>query len=121
VIEQARGLQVPATVTFIPDHGEASPFLDGAAVGHGAANSEFEIPAFIWVNAVYRKAHPENVAAFEANASKEIRSHDVFYTVADLTGITWPGAAPAKSFASEHFIPDGTKEHLVRGVLVARP
>jgi glucan phosphoethanolaminetransferase (alkaline phosphatase superfamily) len=124
VIEQARGLQVPVTVTFIPDHGEASPYLDGGAVGHGAAiyvPAEFQIPAFIWVNATYRKAHPEKVAALEANASKEIRSHDVFYTVADLMGITWPGAAPERSFASEHFNPDGTKQHLVRGVLMARP
>jgi glucan phosphoethanolaminetransferase (alkaline phosphatase superfamily) len=124
VIEQARGLQVPATVTFIPDHGEASPYLDGAAVGHGAANyvpAEFEIPAFIWINAAYRKAHPEKVAALETNASKEIRSHDVFYTVADLMGITWPGAAPERSFASERFVPDATKQHLVRGVLTTRP
>jgi glucan phosphoethanolaminetransferase (alkaline phosphatase superfamily) len=124
VIEQARGLKVPATVTFIPDHGEASPSLDGGAVGHGAAKyipAEFQIPAFIWVNAAYRKAHPEKVAALEANASKEIRSHDVFYTVADLMGITWPGAAPERSFASERFVPDGTKQHLVRGVLTTRP
>jgi glucan phosphoethanolaminetransferase (alkaline phosphatase superfamily) len=124
VIEQARGLQVPATVTFIPDHGEASPSLDGGAVGHGAAHyvsAEFEIPAFIWVNAAYRKAHPEKVAALEANAAKEIRSHDVFYTVADLMGITWPGTAPERSFASEHFVPDATKQHLARGVLTARP
>ena len=124
VIEQARGLQVPATVTFIPDHGEASPSLDGGAVGHGAAqyvSAEFQIPAFVWVNAAYRKAHPEKVAALEANASKEIRSHDVFYTMADLMGITWPGATPEKSFASEHFVPDGTKQHLVRGVLMTRP
>jgi glucan phosphoethanolaminetransferase (alkaline phosphatase superfamily) len=124
VIEQARTLQVPATVTFIPDHGEASPNLDGGAVGHGAAHyvpAEFEIPALIWVNAAYRKAHPEKVAALEANASKEIRSHDVFYTVADLMGITWPGAAPEKSFASERFVPDTTKQHLARGVLITRP
>jgi glucan phosphoethanolaminetransferase (alkaline phosphatase superfamily) len=124
VIEQVRALQVPATVTFIPDHGEASPSLDGGAVGHGSAQyvpAEFEIPAFVWVNAAYRKAHPEKVAALEANASKEIRSHDVFYTVADLMGITWPGAAPEKSFASERFVPDATKQHLARGVLTTRP
>jgi glucan phosphoethanolaminetransferase (alkaline phosphatase superfamily) len=124
VIEQARGLHVPATVTFIPDHGEASPSLDGGAVGHGAAHyvsAEFEIPAFIWVNAAYRKTHPEKVAALEANASKEIRSHDVFYTMADLMGITWPGAAPERSFASERFVPDATKQHLARGVLTTRP
>jgi glucan phosphoethanolaminetransferase (alkaline phosphatase superfamily) len=124
VIEQTRALQVPATVTFIPDHGEASPYLDGGAVGHGSAHyvpAEFEIPAFIWVNDAYRKAHPEKVAALEANASKEIRSHDVFYTVADLMGITWPGAAPERSFASERFVPDATKQHLARGVLTTRP
>jgi glucan phosphoethanolaminetransferase (alkaline phosphatase superfamily) len=124
VIEKARGLQVPATVTFIPDHGEASPYLDGGAVGHGAAHyvpAEFEIPAFIWVNSAYRKAHPEKVAALEANASKEIRSHDVFFTVADLMGITWPGTAPERSFASESFVPDAAKQHLARGVLLARP
>jgi glucan phosphoethanolaminetransferase (alkaline phosphatase superfamily) len=124
VIEQARGLQVPATVTFTPDHGEASPSLDGGAIGHGSAQyvpAEFQIPAFIWVNAAYRKAHPEKVAALEANASKEIRSHDVFYTVADLMDITWPGAAPERSFASERFVPDATKEHLARGVLTTRP
>ena len=124
VIEQAGALTVPATVTFLPDHGEASPYLDGGAVGHGAAHyvaAEFEIPAFIWVNAAYRTAHPEKVAALQANAAKEIRSHDVFYTVADLMQITWPGTAPQKSFASERFVPDSTKEHLMRGILGKRP
>jgi glucan phosphoethanolaminetransferase (alkaline phosphatase superfamily) len=124
VIEGARRLRVPVTVTFVPDHGEASPYLDAGAVGHGGARyvaAEFEIPAFVWTNAVYRSAHPEKVAALEANASKEIRTHDVFYTVADLMEITWPGADPARSFASEHFVPDATKEHLARGVLLKRP
>ena len=124
VIEQASALKVPATVTFLPDHGEASPYLDGGAVGHGAAHyvaAEFEIPAFIWVNAAYRTAHPEKVAALQANAAKEIRSHDVFYTLADLMQITWPGTAPEKSFASERFVPDSTKEHLMRGILGKRP
>ena len=124
VIEQARGLQVPVTVTFVPDHGEASPYLDGGVVGHGAAHyvsAEFEIPAEIWINAAYRKAHPEKVAALETNASEEIRTHDVFSTLADLMGISWPGADPARSFASGRFVPDATKEHLARGVLIARP
>jgi hypothetical protein len=77
VIEQASALKVPATVTFLPDHGEASPYLDGGAVGHDAAHyvaAEFEIPAFIWVNAAHRTAHPDKVAALQANAAREIRS-----------------------------------------------
>jgi len=124
VIERARLLKVPATVTFMPDHGEASPFLDDGAVGHAGvkyAAPEFKVPAFVWMNTAYRKAHPEKAAAIESNASKEIRTHDVFYAVADLMGITWPGAEPAKSFASERFVPDATDEYLARGVLVKGP
>src|SRR5579859_219175 len=124
IIEQARPLQVPASVTFVPDHGEASPYLDGGAVGHDGAvyvAAEFKIPAFVWINTAYRSAHPEKVAAIEANASKEIRTHDVFFTLADLMDITWPGADPTRSFASEHFVPDATKEHLARGALIERP
>jgi glucan phosphoethanolaminetransferase (alkaline phosphatase superfamily) len=124
IIEPARRLAVPVTVTFVPDHGEASPLLDGGAVGHGSARyiaPEFEIPAFVWTNAAYRKAHPDKIAALEANASKEIRTHNVFYTMADLMGITWPGADPANSFASERFVPDATKQHLARGLIVTRP
>ncbi|MDE2137776.1 MAG: phosphoethanolamine transferase [Gammaproteobacteria bacterium] len=124
VIEAAQTLPVPATVTFVPDHGEASPYLDNGAVGHGSAHyvpAEFEIPAFVWVNAAYRAAHPAKVAALAANCAKEIRSHDFFHTVADLMGIGWPGADPRRSFASAQFVPDATGEYLMRGVLARGP
>jgi hypothetical protein len=42
----------------------------------------------------------------QQNAGKEIRSHNVFYSVADLMGIQWPGARAAESFASAAFVPD---------------
>jgi len=124
VIEQARRLRVPASVTFIPDHGESLPALDGGAAGHGQAfynAAQFEIPAFVWVNDAYRAAHPRQLAALKANAAREIRSHDFFYTVADLMGITWPGAKPERSFASQQFIPDTSGKHLVGGALMTRP
>ena len=122
LIEHARALQVPVTLTFFPDHGEDVGLLDGA-VGHGApayTRHAFEIPAFVWVNGAFRQAHPEKVTAMQANASKEIRSHDVFGTVADLMGITWPGATPARSFASDKFVPDTTMRHCAGGQLVPR-
>jgi glucan phosphoethanolaminetransferase (alkaline phosphatase superfamily) len=123
IIERARGLTVPATVTFFPDHGEELMLLDGR-VGHGLPTytpHAFEIPAFVWVNDAYRKLHPNIVAALKSNAAKEIRTHNVFYTVADIMGIKWPGASKGMSFASDSFVADTTNKHIAGGVLVVRP
>jgi glucan phosphoethanolaminetransferase (alkaline phosphatase superfamily) len=122
IIEQARKLAVPATVTYFSDHGEDLFALDGRA-GHGAATyskHQFDIPAFVWVNSAYRQAHPDKVQAMTENAAKEIRSHNVFYSVADLMGIEWPGAATAQSFASTDFIPDHSPQVIAGGALVSR-
>jgi hypothetical protein len=54
------------------------------------------------------------------NSAKEIRSHNVFYSVADLMGIEWPGASPAQSFASSAFIPDLSPQVIAGGTLVSR-
>jgi glucan phosphoethanolaminetransferase (alkaline phosphatase superfamily) len=123
VIERARKLEVPATVTYLSDHGEDLQELDGRS-GHGAGDYSphaFEIPAFVWVNQAYRHAHPEKVAALVANASKEVRTHDFFFSLADLMGIRWPGFLPQRSFASSSFVPDTAEKHIAGGVLVARP
>jgi hypothetical protein len=74
LIQHARALKVPATLTFFPDHGEDVGLLDGT-VGHGSptyTRHAFEIPAFVWMNEAFRQAHPEKVAAMKTNASKEI-------------------------------------------------
>jgi glucan phosphoethanolaminetransferase (alkaline phosphatase superfamily) len=108
IIDAVRKLSVPATVTFFSDHGEDLYALDGMS-GHGAAvysRHQFDIPAFVWVNAAYRQAHADKVRAVEQNAGKEIRSHNVFYSLADLMGIQWPGQRPEESFASAAFVPD---------------
>jgi glucan phosphoethanolaminetransferase (alkaline phosphatase superfamily) len=122
IIESARKLNVPASVTFFPDHGEDLQTLDGQT-GHGQpayTQHAFEIPAFIWVNDAYRKSHRQLVEALTANSSKEVRTHNVFYTVADLMGITWSGAVPGSSVASAGFVPDEKMQHFAGGVLVAR-
>jgi glucan phosphoethanolaminetransferase (alkaline phosphatase superfamily) len=108
IVDAARKLSAPVTITYFSDHGEDLYLLDGRS-GHGAASysrHQFDIPAFVWVNSAYREAHPDKVQAMEQNAGKEIRSHNVFYSVADLMGIQWSGARPADSFASAAFVPD---------------
>ena len=123
IVDRARELNVPATVTFFSDHGEDLQLLDGTA-GHGNpvyTPHAFEVPAFVWANDAYRKQHPEIIAALKNNAAKEIRSHDVFYTIADLMGISWPGAIASRSFASNNFVPDTMMRHIAGGVPVVRP
>jgi glucan phosphoethanolaminetransferase (alkaline phosphatase superfamily) len=123
IIEQLRALKVPATITYFPDHGEDLQLLDGST-GHGGpiyTQHAFEIPAFVWVNNEYRDAHPEIVAAMKNNATKEIRSHNVFYTLAELMGIRWPGEMPERSFASDRFVPDASMKLVAGGVFVMPP
>jgi glucan phosphoethanolaminetransferase (alkaline phosphatase superfamily) len=123
IVERARELNVPATVTFFSDHGEDLQLLDGTA-GHGNpvyTPHAFEVPAFVWANDAYRRQHPEIIAALKNNAAKEIRSHDVFYTMAELMGISWPGAIASRSFASDNFVPDTIMRHIAGGVSVVRP
>ena len=55
LIDEARKLAVPVTVTYFSDHGEDIYALDGRS-GHGApvySQHQFDIPAFVWVNAAY--------------------------------------------------------------------
>jgi glucan phosphoethanolaminetransferase (alkaline phosphatase superfamily) len=123
IIEQARKLTVPATVTYFSDHGEDLYSLDGS-VGHGTTTytrHQFDIPAFVWTNSAYREAHPERMRAIADNADKTIRTHNVFYSMADLMGIRWPGARPSESFASPDFAADLASPYIAGGTLVTRP
>jgi glucan phosphoethanolaminetransferase (alkaline phosphatase superfamily) len=123
VIEAARQLQVPATVTFMPDHGEDLFVLDGHT-GHGSPGYTahgFAIPAFVWTNEAYRHTHPQILEALRANAGKPVRGHDIFYAMADLMGISWPGARPTESFAAAAFEPDTTTPYIAAGRLVRAP
>jgi glucan phosphoethanolaminetransferase (alkaline phosphatase superfamily) len=121
VIEQVRTLSVPATVTYIADHGEDLYALDGNT-GHGTTSytrHQFEIPVFVWMNAAYRAAHPGKARAIADNAPKLLRSHNLFNSMADLMGIRWSGARAAESFASPEFVPDSTSPYIAGGTLVS--
>jgi glucan phosphoethanolaminetransferase (alkaline phosphatase superfamily) len=123
LLESAKSLRVPATLTYFPDHGEDLQLLDGAT-GHGGpvyTRHDFEIPAFVWVNDAYRARYPGRVLAMQDNADKEIRTHNVFYSEAQLMGIQWQGASERLSFVSPQFVPDVSMKRVAGGVLVAKP
>jgi glucan phosphoethanolaminetransferase (alkaline phosphatase superfamily) len=120
LIEDAEVLKVPATLLFFPDHGEDLFLLDGAT-GHGSpiyTPHAFDIPAFIWMNKAYRERYPDRVAALEENAKREVRTHNVFYTEAELMGIRWPDESRRLSFASHDYVPESSMKRVAGGVFV---
>jgi glucan phosphoethanolaminetransferase (alkaline phosphatase superfamily) len=119
IMDRLRRLEVPATLTYVADHGEDLMTLDGRA-GHGVATfsrQQYDIPAFVWMNERFRATHPEVAAAVAQNATRLVRSHNVFYSLAELMGIGWPGARPESSFADARFVPDTTSPLIVGGAL----
>jgi len=71
------------------------------------------------MNAAYRSAHADKARAIAQNAGKEIRSHNLFYSMGDLMSIRWPGESPAESFASADFVPDSNTPVIAGDKLVA--
>jgi glucan phosphoethanolaminetransferase (alkaline phosphatase superfamily) len=107
----------------LSDHGEDLQQLDGRS-GHGAVDYSphaFEVPAFVWMNVAYRREYPDKAAALAANASRVVRTHDFFYSLADLMGVRWAGRLPQRSFASPDFVPDTAKKYIAGGRFVSRP
>ena len=75
IIEALRAVQQPATLTFIPDHGESLEGLGDGDGGHGGPvynDAQFQIPAFVWVNDAYRAAHPARLAALTAESQRRL-------------------------------------------------
>jgi len=108
VIERVRQLHVPATITYLSDHGEELDALDGRA-GHGQGDyspAAFRIPAFVWMNSLYRDTHPQQARELTAHAADEIRSHDFFFLLAAMMQIEWNDATESRSPLSSSFTPD---------------
>jgi hypothetical protein len=58
---------------------------------------------------------PRPIRLIRASSTpEEIRSHNLFYSLADVMGIRWPEVSSSQSFASKDFVPD-TIDPLVAG------
>ena len=123
IIEAVGTLPVPVTITYLSDHGEELPSLDGES-GHGFpayTKGAFEIPAFVWMNAAFKQANPGKLRALGLNRDKLIRTHDFFYSLADVMGIRWPGYIAQRSFWSASFSPDARDGFFAAGRRVPAP
>jgi glucan phosphoethanolaminetransferase (alkaline phosphatase superfamily) len=107
IIERASRLPGKVTVTYIPDHGEALPLSENAST-HGFAQfhvSELRVPLLLWANAEFKTAHAAQWQALQVHRDEVSTQDDVFYTMASLMGIGFPGQDEARDLSSPQYRP----------------
>lgn len=95
-------------VIFLADHGEDVYDSDSTQwYSHDKASIyTLHVPLFIWTSDQYNKAYPLKRNALLINQNKKIGENDVFYTLLDMAGITYPEFDSTKSIASKSFKDD---------------
>lgn len=107
-IQIVKKYNVLSYVIFLADHGE--DVYDSNSTqwySHDKASKyTLHVPLFIWTSDQYNKTYPLKRNALLINQNKEIGENDVFYTLLDMAGITYPKFDFTKSIASESFKDD---------------
>lgn len=87
---------------YVSDHGE-NLFDDEREYSvHGTyegTQHEAHVPCFIWLSEEYQAAYPDKVRALEQNLHKQVQSDVLFYSLADMGGLSGI-VDPEKSFFS---------------------
>lgn len=84
-------LQRPAVVMYVSDHGESFWDDERGLSLHGSYevnSAEYHVPFVIWYSDEYASLHPDKVHCLQANRSVPITSQTVFYSLADMAGLS---------------------------------
>jgi glucan phosphoethanolaminetransferase (alkaline phosphatase superfamily) len=82
------GLKV---LLYVPDHGDNLRDDAREIFGHAHSNEyDLPIPMLLWFSDEYVQRYPEKVALARKNAARRLNTRVVFYTMADLAGISLP-------------------------------
>jgi glucan phosphoethanolaminetransferase (alkaline phosphatase superfamily) len=108
IVKQVEAEQAVSTVVFMGDHGENLMDDERHMVWHGTATSsraEVHIPFFVFPGERWRQANPALLANLKANRRRPVIQTTLFPTLAQLAGIGYPGAEPARSVADSRYQP----------------
>ncbi len=106
IVKQQHAVSV---VVYTSDHGES--LFDDANTegGHSHAEPpvcELHVPLFVWTSEAYNNLYPEKRRQMEQHREAPLNSSNLFYSIADLAALKFPGQKLQKSFASPLFLPD---------------
>lgn len=105
IIARAARLPGQVTVTYISDHGEALPGVEGALT-HGFETfhlSELHVPLLFWGNAAFRHANPARWALLNEHRDRIVSQDALFYTLAATMGIEFPAHDPQRDLGAAGF------------------
>ena len=112
IINRAESRNCLSAVLYISDHAENLYDDDGSLVLHGSKTpsiKEIHVPLFIWTSAKYKSFYDCKQKSLEANTSKKISVSNLFHTILDMAGISYPGEELEKSIASDSFVEDSVR------------
>ena len=106
IIEKLKLTNSNSFMYYISDHGENLYDNDDKKLLHGFENPtkfETEIPLFIWTSKKYNKNFNEKILNLNKNSKNKIETINTFYTLLDMSNISYPNFDKQKSFASKKF------------------
>lgn len=112
IIKKAEAKECVAAVLYVSDHAE-NLYDDGSSlILHGSKNppvKEIHIPLFIWTSNQYKHFYSNKQQSLEANINRKISASNIFFTILDMAGISYPEEQLEKSIASNIFQEDSTR------------
>ncbi|HEX9171304.1 MAG TPA: sulfatase-like hydrolase/transferase [Telluria sp.] len=104
VLGRLKETRQTASMLYVADHGQT--LYDGSCKqafhGHNT-QFEFHVPAFVWYSDQYRQRFPSKVAQLQRNRSAKLATENMFHTLVDIAGISYPGERLEWSFANPAF------------------
>ena len=113
IIHKLEAKKANSFMYYISDHGENLFDNNQKKLLHGFENPtkfEVEIPLFIWTSNEYNLNYPNKIKELHENIENKIATVNTFYTLLDMSNISYPDFEKNKSFADKKF--DTLQEHL---------
>ncbi|MEG0696998.1 MAG: phosphoethanolamine transferase [Algoriella sp.] len=96
-----------AFLMFTADHGvNLYDTKNETLFGYGSSNPtkyELNIPMFFWGSTNYCNIYKDKIEQLKANQTKRTVNNNLFYTLSDLSNITYKGFLANKSFCNSKF------------------
>lgn len=106
LIKITKEINLPATITYVSDHGENLYDTEKNLFGHGRTISKYvdTIPWVIWYSDLYKKLYPHKIENILKNSNKKISSaNNLFESMLEIGQVTYPQLNRQRSIISNQF------------------